>query len=348
MKKIITLLVSVFFFFNILSLWINQTFAEEKEIKVRIYWHIYNEDKNNPIKDISVYVEKNDKVLWSWKTNKEWLYDLVIDNRSDYLNLCIESNSFTKLKNINYCVTISAFQKLWRVVDWIEIREVEYDFYTNSKWENLNQLYEDEITNESTEESFSEYEENIQIKREEEERRLAEEERLAELEKMKEKYKMVNNTEMTWPLEAMQIIGTVKSQSWTNFDYNRTYIIAMDHQGNILKEEKLNKYYDFNITVNPKENEIFLHPVNLKIENREYEKVNWENIYKFENEYRLITKEKNIINIELKEKQITKFDKILYIKEKFPFIGIIIIIALIFITSILVIKNRIRLKRNDY
>ena len=115
--------------------------AEEKDIKIRVYGHVYNENKNTPIKNMSVYIKKDGKILWNWKSSKEWLYDIIIDNRTDYLNVCIESNSFTEIKNSNYCVTVSAFQKIGRIINDIEVREVEYDFYTNSQWENLNERY---------------------------------------------------------------------------------------------------------------------------------------------------------------------------------------------------------------
>ena len=323
---------------------------EEKDIKIRAYWHVYNEDKNNPIKNMSVYIQKNWSVLWNWKTSKEWLYDIITDNRSDYLNLCIESNSFSSLKGIKYCVTVSAFQEIWREIDGIEIREIEYDFYTNSKWENLNELYEEEITNQTTEDSFNQYEETILKNRDIEEVKIAEEVKLAELEKKKTEYKMVSNTEMTWPLEAIQIIWTVKTNSWTieELDYNRTYVIISDHYWNKLKEEKLNKYYDFNITVRPKQNTLFLHPINLKIENRQFTKIKWESIAVYEASYKLITKEKNIFNIVLDKKQFNEFNETKLVKEKFPILSIISILCLVIISIILIINNRIYTKRNDY
>ena len=324
--------------------------AEEKDIKIRVYGHVYNENKNTPIKNMSVYIKKDGKILWNWKSSKEWLYDIIIDNRTDYLNVCIESNSFTEIKNSNYCVTVSAFQKIGRIINDIEVREVEYDFYTNSQWENLNERYEEEVTNQSTEEAFDEYQETILQEREKDEERIAEEERLAELEKQKAEYKMVANTEMTWPLDVIQIIGTVKSLSGTtqDIDYNRTYIIAIDHYGNKLKEERLNKYYDFNITIHPKNEKVFLHPVNLKIENREYVKIEGENILKYEPEYRLITKEKNIVNVKIREKKVGKMDKTLYVKEKLPILSILFILGFIVISMIVVVKNRINAKRQDY
>jgi hypothetical protein len=148
----------------------------------------------------------------------------------------------------------------------------------------------------------------------------------------------------------IQIIGTVKSLSGTtqDIDYNRTYIIAIDHYGNKLKEERLNKYYDFNITIHPKNEKVFLHPVNLKIENREYVKIEGENILKYEPEYRLITKEKNIVNVKIREKKVGKMDKTLYVKEKLPILSILFILGFIVISMIVVVKNRINAKRQDY
>ncbi len=325
------------------------TEAKELEVKTRVYWHVFEENKNKPIKNVSVYIKKNWKILWNWKSNKEWLYDIIIEDRSDYLNLCVESNSFTEIKNINYCVTISAFQEIKRIIDDVEVKEVEYDFYTNKRWENLNQRYEEEIVNKKTEQDFSEYQEILMEEKEKEEKRIAEEQKKAELDKLKSDYKMVNNTEMTWPLEAIQIIGTVKSSSWsTEIDYNRVYVIAMDHFGNKLKEEKLSRLHDFNMVVKPKWGWVFLHPVNLKIESREYKKIEWEIVSRYENEYRLITKEKNIVNIKLKKKEFSEMDKTIYEKEKFPIFTFIFIIMLLSIFIVVVIKNRIKNKREDY
>jgi len=347
MKKLILALI---FLLSVWSSLIHNVSAEEWEIKIRIYWHVYDEDKNNPIKNISVFIKKDWKILGNWKTNKEWLYDIVIDNRTDYLNLCIESNSFTEISTIKYCVTVSAFQWISRTIQDIEIREVEYDFFTNKKWYNLNQRYEDEITNKKTEEDFEEYQDIILQEREDEAVKEAEEVKRIELEKLKAEYNMVSNTEMTGPLEAIQIIWTVKTLNWNNkdLDYNRTYIIVLDHFWNKIKEERLNKYYDYNITVTPRENKVFLHPVNLKIESREYHKVEGENIMIYEPQYKLITKEKNVVNIKLKKKEISKIDKTTYIKEGFPFFTIIFIISFILIVIILIVQNKIHSKREDY
>ncbi len=336
----------------ILLLWIfHSTYADnEKEEQIRIYGHVYNEDKNNPLKNMNVYTIKNWDILSTWKTTKEGKFDQVLKNRSDYINLCVQSTSYSTIKSIDYCVTISAYQKMWIEVDGVIIREIEYNFYTNFKWENLNELYEEEITHEKTEEDFTEYEENILIRQEEAEKKEAERLKQELIEKNKAKYKMVSNTEMSWPLESMQIIGTVKSGSWANeeLDYNRTYITVVDHKWNKIKEERLSKLYDYNITVKPKEIEVFLHPVNLRVENRQYNKIGDDFIQVYENEYRLVYNEKNIFNIVLEPKNITELDKTKEVRSNLPIIEIISIILVLIFWIIIIIKNKTNINTNDY
>jgi len=68
----------------------------------------------------------------------------------------------------------------------------------------------------------------------------------------------------------------------------------------------------------------------------------------YEPQYKLITKEKNVVNIKLKKKEISKIDKTTYIKEGFPFFTIIFIISFILIVIILIVQNKIHSKREDY
>lgn len=56
-----------------------------------IFGHTYLEDKNHPIGKLRVYLKKDGKEIVSSITNESGLYELVTDNRSEYMNLCAES-----------------------------------------------------------------------------------------------------------------------------------------------------------------------------------------------------------------------------------------------------------------
>ena len=333
MKKIIIL-------FLILFLTHGNIWAEEKKVKLRIFWYAYEENKNKPISNINIYVEKNKKILWNEKTTKEGLYDMVIENRDDYLNLCIESWINSSIKWVKFCNVVSAFQWIWKIVDGVEIREISYDFYTNSSWENLNERYENEITNEDTEKAYDEYQENINEKREQNKIIEQEKIRAEEIEKQKAEYKMVANTEMSWPLPSIQIIGTVKSETGV-LKPEKTYVQVFDHFWNLLKEENIDEEGKFNINIKPKWEPVFLHPVNFKALNREFNKINGEIIPLYNSEFRLITNEKNIINAELKKRKYTSYDKTINIRKGFPYISLLIIMFLFSTIIIVVIKNKI-------
>lgn len=333
----------IFFFI----LWFNIIWAQASDIKVRFYGHVYLEDRNNPLNNIKVYVIKNGVIIWESKSNKEGVFDFVIDNREDYLNLCIQSTEFSQNKNIDFCETISIFQKAGRNINWVEVREVEYTFVTNSKWENLNQRLENEISNIATESAFNEYELIKWGIQQEKENKEAEEIKLKELEEKKAQYKMVNNTEMIGPLNNIQIIGTVIDKD-KKMDIKRTYIRVVDHLWNTLEDKLLWDFQDFNLNISAGEWKVFLHPLNLIIYNNQRQDIKWEKFPLFQTEYRLVTKEKNIFNIELKPYKYNEFkDKYVIQREKFPFLWIILIVWLLLSTLVLIIKNKNHNIRNS-
>lgn len=125
------------------------------------------------------------------------MYKIVSDNRSDLINICIESTDFSVLKNIKFCEAVSVFQKIGTVVDGVEVRELEHDFFTNTKGENLNEQYNKEVTHSDTEDAYSEYQKNLIENQDKEIEQKAEEAHAKKMEVDKAKYRMPNNTEMT-------------------------------------------------------------------------------------------------------------------------------------------------------
>lgn len=326
----------------------NATETKDNVVKLRIYGHAYLEDKNNPLLNFEVYLKKNDQEISSTKTNKEWYYDFLIDNREDYINLCIKSTSFSSIQNVNFCSVVSAFQKIWKEIDWVEVREVEYDFYTNKSWENLNERLEKDITNSETQSAYQQMEDTKILYEEKNKIKEAEDKKMKELEDLKAKYNMPNNTEMSGPLESIQIIGTVVWDPNIHSDLlpSKTNIIITDHYGTILKEEELSNTHDFNIIVRPKEWDFFLHPVNFKVENKQFGK---DGSLLYKSEYRLITKEKNIVNIVLWAYK-KDDNKVQVVRESslLLFFEILSIIIVCMLLIVIIIKNRKKINTNDY
>lgn len=345
--RVIILTLIIFGFFNNN----NYIYAEDKnEIKLRINWYVFNQHQNYPVKDVYVYIEKNNSILWKTITNKEGYYDFTIDNVTDFVNLCIEANIDSSIPGVNYCVTQSAFQKIWRFISWVELREISYNFYTNSKWENLNEILTSEKYHESYKESFNEYESILIKKREEERIQQAEVERMQQLKTMKEKYRMPANPELSWPLKEIHVIWVVqpKNKEDNVFKTDRVYITLYDHKKNILDHVELNEYNDYNIIVRPKNEDVFLHPIVMKIENKQTIKKgkNYHPIYK--KEYRLLTNDKNIENIYLEDNTNDSKIKTTIIRENIPFIAFILITLTWLIFIITIIKRKQRIKIQDY
>jgi hypothetical protein len=59
---------------------------------------------------------------------------------------------------------------------------------------------------------------------------------------------------------------------------------------------------------------------------REYKKVNGESIPLYQSEFRLITKEKNIINIDLEERQYAPHDKTIKVNKDFPYLSLFLVL----------------------
>jgi len=332
-----------------------QSFAEEEiaEIKMLIYWHVYEDSKNIPINNLKVFIKKNWEILWTWKTNTSWFFEILTENKSEFLNLCVQSTTFSENKNIDFCETISVFQNIWRIIDWVEIRELEHNFFTNKEWQNINEALEDEITNDTNEYRLEEYQENINYEIEQNEIKEAENKKTEELKKLNAKYKMPNNTEMAWPLKSIHIFWTIdplRDENWKpTLLYNKTKIEIISHEWKILKTVDLWQYYDFNFFVFPKnKNKIFLNPPVFKIKNRQIQDIENTRIDLYQPYYQILTKEKEIINLKLEKKDFKINDKIFYKKESPPFLLIIFLFFSVIMWIIIYIKNKIYIKNNDF
>lgn len=129
-------------------------------------------------------------------------------------------------------------------MDGVEVRELEHDFFTNTKGENLNELYNKEVVHSDTEDAYTEYEKNLLENKDKEILAKAEAEYAKKMEVDKAKYSMPNNTEMTGPVKRMRIIGTIanpakKSGTGTYLDPEKTFVRIYSHDGNMLKEKAL-------------------------------------------------------------------------------------------------------------
>lgn len=60
-------------------------------VKNYLFGHAYLEDKNGPVRGLSVTAEKDGKVIGSGTTNESGLYEMTLPDRSDYLNVCVSS-----------------------------------------------------------------------------------------------------------------------------------------------------------------------------------------------------------------------------------------------------------------
>lgn len=139
---------------------------------------------------------------------------------------------------MSVCETVSVFQKVGALIDGVEVRELEHDFFTNAKGENLNQALVDEKTNEEDERAFEEYNSNVEAAKEREETEAAKAEAEKKAEEERAKYRMPANTEMTGPLKNMQVVvsvtngksGSGSSSSGTLLLPNETVLKVYDHQ----------------------------------------------------------------------------------------------------------------------
>lgn len=73
---------------------------------MHIYGHAYLNDKNTPMSNMVITIEKNSAVIGSGSTNRSGLYDIVITNRDEYLNVCLNSGSGATLKNVRFCEVV--------------------------------------------------------------------------------------------------------------------------------------------------------------------------------------------------------------------------------------------------
>lgn len=315
----------------------------ELPIQIRFYGHVFLEDKNTPLENMLIEIKKNEDIITSGRTNKDGTYDLVSDNRTDYVNLCVSSTEFSTIKNIDYCVVVKSFQGPGRIIDKkIEVREVEYSFFTNEKWENLNELLENEINNTETEEEYQKYEDIISEQKVELEIKELETKKTEELEKQKVSYRMPNNTEMSGPLDVMTIIGTITSESWSSLDLSRTTIEIYSHEWKMIHSYSLEEYKDFKIILEAWKNvpeKIYLHPLTMRIKNSQKQMIDGESIPLFQEEFRLINREINIHNIVLKPYQKNNI-KQQFERANFPFISLGFIIFILITWSLIIIKNR--------
>ena len=323
-----------------------------KKIKILIYGHVYNKDKNNPINKMRVYIKKNWQELASGKTDASGRYDIIHENRDDLLNLCIESTEFSSIKNVSLCETVSVFQKIGTIVDDVEVRELEQDFYTNEKWENLNESYVKEITHSDEEAAFSEYEDNMQYYQDKADKAKTQEILSQKLDEDKAKYKMPANTEMTGPLKSIQVIvSLMNGKEWNTWSGSiwllpdETTLKFYSHQWELLREVKLSKLYDANFTVFPKGDPVFLNPAVLRVENSQTKTSNWKIVPAFNQAHFLLTKEKNIINFTLEENNPGYMDRMIERQETMPIIPILLIIWATFWWFYIVTRNKIDVLR---
>lgn len=205
-------------------------------VKNLVFGHAYEEDKNRPVRGLLVTAEKDGAVLGSGTTNESGLYEMVLPDRSDHLNLCVSSGT-SKLKGVRFCETVSLFQKVGTVVGDVELRQTEQDFYTNAKGENLNERYASEIRNEDTERAYGEYERVLTENKDAAEERAAAEEAEKKAELDKAKYRMPANTEMTGPVKEMQVVGAVRLPKGA--DPAEFSVRVYGHDGEVLREKRL-------------------------------------------------------------------------------------------------------------
>lgn len=216
--------------------WASADAQKPAKIKNLVFGHAYEEDKNRPVRGLLVTAEKDGAVLGSGTTNESGLYEMVLPDRSDYLNLCVSSGT-SKLKGVRFCETVSLFRKVGTVVGDVELRETEQDFYTNARGEDLNERYASEIRNEDTERAYGEYERVLAENKEASEERAAAEEADKKAEEDKAKYRMPANTEMTGPVKEMQVVGTVKLPKGA--DPAEFSVRVYGHDGEVLREKRL-------------------------------------------------------------------------------------------------------------
>jgi hypothetical protein len=233
-----------------------------------IFGHVYLSDKNNPIGNIRIFIKKDGKELATGKTNASGLYEILSDNRSDYINLCMESTDTSKVKGVSLCEAVSVYQKLSRVVNGIELRDLEHDFYVNEKGENLNERLLKEIQNEPEDTAYEAYQATIEENKEKEILDTAIKKKEEEEKKERAKYRMPANTELPGPLKLIQAVGTLKVSD-TSIDKKKIFVRVYTQEGKLLKERPIGEFYEFRFDIEPKEGGVFLHPLVLEIRSSE-------------------------------------------------------------------------------
>lgn len=316
-----------------------------QEEQILVNWHAYKISQNNPIVWLDIYITKNWNILWRSKTNNEWYYSIIMKNIDWYINICINSEWIEWLSNNWFCQTTNSKQEIWKVINDISVRTLKYDFFISEKWENMNQLYEDEITYKSYEEKIEE----IEI----EKQRIAEEKRLEEIKKQKEteekkeiqdiilKYKMPPIKEIIAPLETVKITWVINNKSiwWDNIDYSQVNIKLYSkniNKTNPLVSTKVNNDWSFELMYYTENSNPVIEPLVFAIESYERKKT-WDILTpKYNNIYRPITNEINAFNLQLEENKILNWK--IYIK-KYNFQKISILFLIIAYIGYLYNKN---------
>lgn len=338
-KIVLYIVITIMLFIN------NNYIIHALDSSANIYWHVFFEDKNKPIKNVKVYTQYNDEITGEAITNKEWFYNFIINDSYDYINIC--ADWLYNSQKLHDCQTISVYNNVWRTINWIDYRDKEYDFFFNWDWVNLNDLYEEEISNSKMEEEFSTYEiierqNDIKLEKE----RIEEEEReLAK--KFQVQYKLPPSTELKWNLEEINIKWTVTSWDKDIILKNNTVSITfIDHFSNDLWTFYLNDNWTFQAKVKPKEWWMFKHPINMQISSNQKDITTKENI--FNQQLRLIYSNQNIFNIVLEKKESIDESNIIVKRKHLPILEIILIIIIFITYSYLEVRNKKNILKYDY
>jgi hypothetical protein len=88
------------------------------------------------------------------------------------------------------------------------------------------------------------------------------------------------------------------------------YITVQTHNGEVLKEVRLNDNYDFRFDLKPKGNDVFLHAPVLIVESIQTQTINDKKIKLFKNFSFPLTKEFEILNITLEPYEASYLDNV--------------------------------------
>lgn len=352
-------------------------------MKVLISWYTYISEEKTWW--LVIYIEdiKTHKILWystsTLSLKKLWYYDIVIDipKSVEEVNICLKWKQ--DYSHIKFCNPLKTFQKVWRQIQWVEIREITSDIYTNWKWDNLSQIYHNTTIKNQFEDEINEYYDTINLNYEKKLEEEAIQKQEEEFNNLKDKYQIHEGSYLKKPLTEIRLWWIIREVSDDNnslnniinssknelnsssnnnnnnkenntqkLDYERTIVKLFNHEGVLIKEQSLWPTFKYKFIFSSPSWKPFLHPLILKVENQQFQKIDGEYKTIYQPEYRLITQHKSLINIDLKKRKLENEIELIKKPEHFPLLEILLIIWFLYLLVVTHIKNRLYKLRYDY